>query len=145
MSASTTAFPPPTCTARREAGPLLAVVLLRGRPTAGCFVSSRPVPGRSSAGCVRLQRPCSAGYVCLLTVTPRWYICVDLDLYGLSTGVWTCHACYGCRGGKVSSRILWRFYQVFLCPHASFESIWLLDLLYKGYMFLFVSFKAKYI
>ena len=20
-------------------------------------------------------------------------------------GVWTCHACYGCRGGKVSSRI----------------------------------------
>ena len=49
--------------------------------------------------------------------TRTWYIWVDLDLYGLSAGVWTCHTCYRCRGGKVSSRILWRFYQVFLWPH----------------------------
>ena len=81
--ASTTALPPPTCTARREAGQrrLLAVVLLRGRPmtSAGCcfaarpvpagssaaVVSSRPVPVGSSAGYVRLQRPCSAGFVSL--------------------------------------------------------------------------------
>ena len=33
----------------------------------GCCFATRPVPGRPSAGCVRLQRPCSAGYVCLLT------------------------------------------------------------------------------
>ena len=67
MSASNTALPPPTCIARREAGQchLLAVVLRRGRPTAGCF-ASRPVPGRPSAGCVCLQRPGSAGCVCLL-------------------------------------------------------------------------------
>ena len=35
--------------------------MLRGRPTAGCCVSSRPVPGGEYAGCVRL--PCSAGCV----------------------------------------------------------------------------------
>ena len=51
----------------------------RGRPTAGCcfavrpvrldrqqLFSSRPVPVGLSACCVRLQRPSSAGYVCLL-------------------------------------------------------------------------------
>ena len=40
LSAITIALPPPTCTARREAGPrrLAAVVLLRGRPSGGrCF------------------------------------------------------------------------------------------------------------
>ena len=28
--------------------------------------------------------------------TRTWYIWVDLDLYGLSIGVWTSHARYGC-------------------------------------------------
>ena len=63
LAASTTALPPPTCTARREAGQLYRrlLFLLRGRPTAGRCVSSRPVPGGEYAGCVRL--PCSAGCV----------------------------------------------------------------------------------
>ena len=34
--------------------------------SAGCRFASRPVPVGLSASCVRLQRPCSAGYVCLL-------------------------------------------------------------------------------
>ena len=42
LRASTTALPPSTCTARREAGHLWLFVL-------------RPVPGGESAGCVRLQ------------------------------------------------------------------------------------------
>ena len=72
LAASTTALPPPTCTARREAGRhhLWPLFLLRGRPTAGCWFL-RPVPGGESAGCVCLQRPCSAGlFVCLLPILP---------------------------------------------------------------------------
>ena len=80
--ASTTALPPPTCTAWREAGQLhrrplfcceagqrrlrLLVCCEAGQLLA--VVASRPVPGRSSVGCVRLQRPCSAGYDCLFTL-----------------------------------------------------------------------------
>ena len=77
--------------------------------------------------------------------TRMCYIWVNWDLWGLSVGVWTCHACYGCHGGKVSSRILWRFYEVFLYPHDCFLSILSSGLLCKGYMFFFVSVKAKYI
>ena len=57
LSASTIALPPSTCTARREAGQLCGrlLFLLRGRPTVGCCVSLRPVPGGESASCVRLQ------------------------------------------------------------------------------------------
>ena len=65
--ASTTALPPPTCTARREAGQRRLRLLFcceAGQLLA--VVSSRPVPVGLSAGCVRMQRPCSAGYVCLL-------------------------------------------------------------------------------
>jgi len=69
--ASTTALPPPTCTARQEAGQLrlLAVVLLRGlyRPNRLQLLTSRRVPVGSSAGCVCLQRLSSAGCVCLPT------------------------------------------------------------------------------
>jgi len=65
LSANTFALPPSTCTARREAGQhrRQLLFLLRGRPTAGRCVSSRPVPGGEYAGCVCLQWPCSAGCV----------------------------------------------------------------------------------
>ena len=65
LAASTTALPPPTCAARREAGrhPLAAAVFA-ARP-ANCWLLCflRPVPGEESVGCVRLQWPCSAGCV----------------------------------------------------------------------------------
>ena len=55
LSANIFALPPPTCTARQEAGRHLQLLfLLQGRPS-GPFVSLRPVPSGESAGCVRLQ------------------------------------------------------------------------------------------
>ena len=56
LSASTIALPPPTCTARREAGQLCRQLLLcceAGHLLAVCFL--RPVPDGESAGCVCLQ------------------------------------------------------------------------------------------
>ena len=65
--ASTTTLPPPTCTARRDAGQNLWLLFCceacMGRIVCGC--ASRPVSVGSSAGCVSLQRPCFAGFVCL--------------------------------------------------------------------------------
>ena len=64
LAASTTALPPSTCTARREAGQHRLRLLFcceAGHLRAVC--SLRPGPGRSSAVCVRLQWPCSAGCV----------------------------------------------------------------------------------
>ena len=63
MSASTTVLPPPTCTARREAGQHLRLLFCCEAGQLLAVVSLRPVPGRSSAGCVRLQWLCSAGCV----------------------------------------------------------------------------------
>ena len=79
--ASTTALPPPTCTARREAGQrrLLAAVLLQGlyRPDrlqlcfkacAGQIVRRLCLPAAALfCRLCCLQRPCSAGFVCLFT------------------------------------------------------------------------------
>ena len=54
LRASTTALPPPTCTARREVQDVVSrCCLLQGRPTVA--VCLRPEPGGASAGCVRLQ------------------------------------------------------------------------------------------
>ena len=66
LSASTIALPPPTCTARREAGQLLAVVFLQGL----CRADHLPSVFASSSLVLRALCPpavaCSAGYVCLL-------------------------------------------------------------------------------
>ena len=63
--ASTTALPPPTCTAWREAGQHLRLLFCCGAGQLLAVVSSRPVPVGLSAGSVRLQRPSSAGCACL--------------------------------------------------------------------------------
>ena len=57
LSANIFALPPPTCTARREAGRRwsAAVVSLKGRPTVGRSFVLRPVPDGESAGCGCLQ------------------------------------------------------------------------------------------
>ena len=57
LSANISALPPPTCTARREAGRhRLWLLLFAARPAnCGPFVVLRPVPGGESAGCVCLQ------------------------------------------------------------------------------------------
>ena len=62
--AGTIVLPPPTCTARQEAGQRRLRLLFcceAGQLLA--VVSLRPVPDGLSAACVRLQRPCSAGFV----------------------------------------------------------------------------------
>ena len=66
--ASTTALPPPTCTARQEAGQLhlLAVVTTRPVPvgsSAGCF-AARPVPAGSSAAVY--FKACAGQFICRL-------------------------------------------------------------------------------
>ena len=65
LAASTTALPPSTCTARREAGQLCGqlLFLLRGRPTAGCLFEA--CAGWRVRRLCCLQRPGSAGCVCL--------------------------------------------------------------------------------
>ena len=55
LAASTTALPPSTCTARREAGQLCGSCCFCCQAGQLLAVSSRPVPGGESAGCVRLQ------------------------------------------------------------------------------------------
>ena len=55
MAASTTALPPPTCTARREAGQLCRRLLFCCEAGQLLAVVLRPVPGGESAGCVCLQ------------------------------------------------------------------------------------------
>ena len=55
LAASTTALPPSTCTARREAGQVVCGCCCAARP-ANCWLCFlRPVPDGESAGCVRLQ------------------------------------------------------------------------------------------
>ena len=56
LSANTFALPPPTCTARREAGQLCGSCCGFAAKPANCWLLVlRPVPGGESAGCVCLQ------------------------------------------------------------------------------------------
>ena len=67
LAASATALPHlPALHGERQADVICGHCLLRGRPTAGRCVSSRPVPGGESAGCVRLQCLfCGLCFACL--------------------------------------------------------------------------------
>ena len=69
---------------------------------------------------------------------------VDFDLYGLSVGVWTCHTCYGlvAKFHPVSYGGSFRFSFVLTPVSKAFGYRIFFT---KGFMFLFVSLKAKYI
>ena len=68
MAASTTALPPLTCTARREASRhRLRLLLFAARPAICWLFILRPVPGGESAGCVCLQCLVQQA-VCLFTL-----------------------------------------------------------------------------
>ena len=76
LSANISALPPPTCTARREAGQLCGQLCFCCEAGQLLAVVLRPEPDGESAGCVCLQLPCSAGCVpaCLCLPCPLPFI-----------------------------------------------------------------------